>query len=189
MPASERPRQSPFKMISVIEALNTIVKEIELFFEQNSKITVSSRELHNYCNFVLSENIYATVPMPPFNASLKDGYAVISKDGDGLRSVICNPQLPGSVPDTVIEPGKCIRISTGAAVPSGADAIVQVEDTELIETDQKVINIIFIQIKTINQNCTFRMKNPLSKLMLYQLLIRIYVRLVQIFLLTLKFLY
>lgn len=150
MPASERPRQSPFKMISVFEALNIIVNEIETFFTQNFKTTVSSSALHNYSNFVLAENIYATIPMPPFNASLKDGYAVISKDGAGLRSVI-STQLPGfDLAD--IESGKCVRISTGAAVPFRADAVVQVEDTEIIATNEKVIIIIIIiQIKSLNK--------------------------------------
>lgn len=34
---------------------------------------------------------------------------------------------------TGLQPGQCMRVTTGAAVPLGADAVVQVEDTELVK--------------------------------------------------------
>ena len=36
--------------------------------------------------------------------------------------------------DSVVRSGSCLRISTGASVPRGADAVVQVEDTELVKS-------------------------------------------------------
>ena len=35
--------------------------------------------------------------------------------------------------DTELSGGECIRVSTGAAVPASADAVVQVEDTQLLK--------------------------------------------------------
>ena len=82
---------------------------------------------------VLAEDIKAQDPLPPFPASIKDGYAVISTDGDGLRKVIGFSNA-GTIPsDFELKPGSCLRINTGAPVPKGADAVVQVEDTELTE--------------------------------------------------------
>ena len=39
----------------------------------------------------------------------------------------------GDAPDQELIPGHVIRITTGAPIPKGADAVVQVEDTELVE--------------------------------------------------------
>lgn len=59
----------------------------------------------------------------------------LAADGDGFRKVIgCSTAGIESL--TKLTSGHCMRISTGAPVPDGADAVVQVEDTELVE--QKV---------------------------------------------------
>ena len=64
-------------------------------------------------------------------ASIKDGYAVISGDKAGLRKVIGASNAGNKPEDQKLQPGTCVRINTGAPVPPGADAVVQVEDTEL----------------------------------------------------------
>ena len=69
-----------------------------------------------------------------FAASIKDGYAVISNDKAGPRIVIGASNAGNKPEDQILQPGQCIRINTGAPVPPGADAVVQVEDTELIKT-------------------------------------------------------
>ena len=66
-----------------------------------------------------------------FLASIKDGYAVISGDKAGLRKVIGASNAGNKPEDQKLQPGTCVRINTGAPVPPGADAVVQVEDTEL----------------------------------------------------------
>lgn len=54
----------------------------------------------------------------------------------------------GESPDKCkVDEGYCIRVSTGAPVPQGANAVVQIEDTELVEktedgNDEKVIRIL-----------------------------------------------
>lgn len=47
-----------------------------------------------------------------------------------------------------LQSGEVIRISTGAPVPKGADAVVQVEDTVLIESTPDGKNELKIEIKT-----------------------------------------
>lgn len=39
----------------------------------------------------------------------------------------------GAMTEIVIRPGTCCRVSTGSMIPEGADAVVQVEDTDLLE--------------------------------------------------------
>ena len=58
--------------------------------------------------------------------------SIAASDGTGHRKVLSD-STAGSVPKSEVIPGYTIRISTGAPVPDGADAVVQVEDTELIK--------------------------------------------------------
>ena len=78
-------------------------------------------------NFVFKCNLF------DISASIKDGYAVISSDKAGLRKVIGASNAGNKPEDHKLQPGSCVRINTGAPVPPGADAVVQVEDTELIK--------------------------------------------------------
>lgn len=69
---------------------------------------------------------------PPFAAATMDGYAVVAADVSPWREVI-GEQMAGSVTDAVVTEGTAVRITTGAPVPQGADAVIPVEDTELAE--------------------------------------------------------
>lgn len=69
---------------------------------------------------------------PPFAAATMDGYAVVAADVSPWREVI-GEQMAGSVTDAVVTEGTTVRITTGAPVPQGADAVIPVEDTELAE--------------------------------------------------------
>lgn len=77
---------------------------------------------------VLAVDVVASSPLPPFPASIKDGYAVRAGDGAGEFTVAFDA-LAGSMPPP-LPPGTVAYISTGAPLPPGADAVVQIEDTE-----------------------------------------------------------
>jgi molybdopterin molybdotransferase len=77
---------------------------------------------------VLAEDVTAAHDVPPFANSAMDGFAVRSADGDGPRR-ITGESRAGAPAHARLGEGEAIRISTGAAVPEGADAIVQVERT------------------------------------------------------------
>ena len=62
---------------------------------------------------------------------------MLSGDGVGIRDVI-GPVSAGEVSGVTVTSGSVMRITTGAPVPSGPDAVVQVEDTELVESSQDV---------------------------------------------------
>ena len=84
---------------------------------------------------VLAEELIAPEPVPGFDNSAMDGFAVRAEDtamaGDGapvgLR-VIAESRA-GHPAGAAVGPGEAIAISTGAMVPEGADAVVRVEDT------------------------------------------------------------
>jgi molybdenum cofactor synthesis domain-containing protein len=69
---------------------------------------------------------------PPFAAATMDGYAVVAEDVSPWREVI-GEQMAGSVAGIVVTEGTAVRITTGAPMPLGADAVIPVEDTEIAE--------------------------------------------------------
>jgi len=85
---------------------------------------------------VLAEDIVSTHPLPPFDNSAMDGYAVRASDiaAATAASPVVLPVVgdiaAGSVTPYTVQPGLCVRIMTGAPVPPGADAIVPLEWTD-----------------------------------------------------------
>lgn len=81
---------------------------------------------------VLAEDVTSRWPVPLFDNSAMDGYAVRRTDavaGATLRVVA--DVAAGSAEDPPISLGECVRIMTGAPVPADADAIVPLEQTDL----------------------------------------------------------
>jgi gephyrin len=80
---------------------------------------------------VLMEDIISEEDQPPFPAATMDGYAVVSGDDEPLRRIV-GSQFAGTVEALHVESGVAAYITTGAPLPPGADAVVQVEKTERI---------------------------------------------------------
>ena len=94
---------------------------------------------------VLAEEVVATAPVPPFESSAVDGYAVRRVDvdgapdgGAGLVLLVVDEVAAGRVGERAVGPGEAVRIMTGAPVPPGADAVVMVEDTEPLDAGRRV---------------------------------------------------
>jgi len=81
---------------------------------------------------VLAADLVATDPHPRFPASTMDGFAVLAADSSPWREII-GDQHAGNVIDAEVTEGYTVRIMTGAPVPRGADAVVPVEATELMD--------------------------------------------------------
>jgi molybdopterin molybdotransferase len=85
---------------------------------------------------VLAEDIVATAPLPGFDNSAMDGYAVRASDlaSASESSPVVLPVVgdvaAGSRGTFTVQPGLSVRIMTGAPVPTGADAVVPVEWTD-----------------------------------------------------------
>src|SRR5690242_915688 len=76
--------------------------------------------------------VCAQVRSPPFDASAMDGYAVRQEDLAELPAAlrIVGESFAGSPYDRPLQAGECVRIFTGAAVPSGADRVIVQEVVE-----------------------------------------------------------
>jgi len=87
---------------------------------------------------VLAQDVVATENVPPFANSAVDGYAVRAVD---VTVVPCELRVigtlaAGTASSLTLGVGESFRIMTGAPIPSGADAVVMVEDSEKLDSDR-----------------------------------------------------
>jgi molybdenum cofactor synthesis domain-containing protein len=82
-----------------------------------------------------AEELYALEDVPPFDNSAVDGYAVRAADtADApVELPVAGTIAAGAPPSIPVEQGHAVRIMTGAPLPSGAEAVVMVEDTERLD--------------------------------------------------------
>jgi putative molybdopterin biosynthesis protein len=90
---------------------------------------------------VLAEDMVAGVNVPGFDRTNVDGFAIRASDSvaaseDAQKTLMLNDEVltPGAEPRQVVETGTATLVSTGAIIPRGADAVVMVEDTDLVKT-------------------------------------------------------
>lgn len=113
-------RNSPFPMIAVDVALKTILDAIH-----------STQFSHS--------RFQSPVNIPEFRASIKDGYAVKANGScKGIKNVIGYISAGDDIVRHDFDSDSCYKINTGAAVPDFANAIVQIEDTKLIKSDNGI---------------------------------------------------
>ncbi len=92
---------------------------------------------------VLSDPVTSPIDVPPFANSAMDGFSLRAEDTsraaeDGPVTLkVIDESRAGSPSDRTVEPGTAIRISTGAAIPGGADCVVRKEDIR--EKDGEVL--------------------------------------------------
>jgi molybdopterin molybdotransferase len=94
---------------------------------------------------VLAENITAPHPLPEFQRSTVDGYAVCARDTHGASDSLPSyldliGEVPmGDAPAFEIGPGQCALIHTGGMLPKGADAVVMLEYTQSAQKNEMEI--------------------------------------------------
>src|SRR5438105_12974842 len=109
-------------MISEEEALERILEAVQPLPARKLSISKS-------LGCFAAEDYLARLPLPAFDNSAMDGYAVVAsscRKGERLR--VTGEQPAGSYRRLRISPGEAVRIFTGAPMPAGADAVVMQED-------------------------------------------------------------
>lgn len=148
--ASHRARSSPYPMLSVQDAIKTILENTP------SPVAESRPFSTDLVGCVVSQDIKAAEAVPAYRASIVDGYAVIVPDDARERS-----KLKGTFPVASVshaqassmppplQRGEIARITTGAPLPENANAVVMVEDTviasltsEAEDAEEKEISIL-----------------------------------------------
>lgn len=115
-------------MLTFEEARRKVIEQVGKMRGPRASTTVSVWEA---LGLVLAQEVKTDREYPPFNRSTRDGYAVRSKEVKPETQLKCVGEIKAG--DTVAEaltPGTCVQIMTGAAVPSGADAVVMIEYTQ-----------------------------------------------------------
>ena len=121
------------KLTSLEDAIKALNNRIKL--GPNEKI-----ETNNALNRILANDIESNIDIPPFERSAMDGYAVKAEDTFGAspknpkKIKLIGKSEIGEISNSEISKGEATRISTGAAIPKGSNAVIKIEDTE-IESD------------------------------------------------------
>jgi molybdopterin molybdotransferase len=122
-------------MISVEEARKRVLDVVEPVAPEDVRLA-DGRGL------VLASDLLAPHPLPRFDNSAMDGYALRGAEGAGasedspLDLEVVGEVRAGDPGDLEVRPGSAARVMTGAPLPLGADAVVPVEETE--ERDGRV---------------------------------------------------
>ena len=93
--------------------------------------------LQDALGLILAEDLVTPNPLPPFDNSSMDGFAVRIADLAGSETVlpVQGDIAAGSMSVPALRPGQALRIMTGAPLPEGADTVVPVEDTQARDGD------------------------------------------------------
>lgn len=93
---------------------------------------------------VLAAAVVSTAPVPGFDSSSMDGFAVRAGDTRGasrgapLTLAVAGESRAGSPSYERLAPGEAIAISTGAVMPEGADSVIRIEDTRRLEAGVRI---------------------------------------------------
>jgi molybdopterin molybdotransferase len=116
-------------MLQVAEAQAVILQHARPLAPQ--MVTVTSEVLGR----VLAEDVASDIDMPPYDQSMMDGFAVRTADlstGSAILTVI-EEVMAGRTPQLPVASGEATRIMTGAPLPAGADAVIPVERTRMLD--------------------------------------------------------
>jgi putative molybdopterin biosynthesis protein len=132
-------RQEQFlEVVSAEEARARFTRRIDL-----SALTAETVELAAALGRVLAHDVTAPIDVPPFDRANVDGFALRSAETAGAsdsapRRFVLNGEVIvcGHAPALEVAAGSATTIATGGVIPRGADAVVMVEHTELVDDEQ-----------------------------------------------------
>eukprot|EP00268_Persea_americana_P016744 TRINITY_DN1795_c0_g1_i9.p1 TRINITY_DN1795_c0_g1~~TRINITY_DN1795_c0_g1_i9.p1 ORF type:complete len:673 (-),score=145.22 TRINITY_DN1795_c0_g1_i9:436-2454(-) len=113
-------------MVSVDEALQTVLSVAP-------RLEPVKIPFQDALGLVLAEDVVARDPVPPFRASIMDGYAVVASDGPGEYPVISESRAGSDEIGATVTPTNVAYVTTGGPIPEGADAVVPIENVEQIK--------------------------------------------------------
>ena len=113
---------SKYPMIPVDSAKSIIRSSLPDHYSEEISILQSK-------NRVLSQDLHSPINFPPFRASTMDGYAINHTETPGNFQIFSATRA-GDIPSN-LPPGYCSYITTGAAIPDHADAVIPIEDVKI----------------------------------------------------------
>ncbi|MBR9793965.1 MAG: molybdopterin molybdotransferase MoeA [Gammaproteobacteria bacterium] len=116
---------------------------IAAMLSQTQPVSVSEKaDVKTAVGRVLATPVVASINVPPCNNSAMDGYALKSGDGQAGNTLeVVGAVFAGDSQSPTVLPGQCVRIMTGAPIPTDCDAVIIQEnvsrehDTITLQTD------------------------------------------------------
>ncbi|BFM51069.1 gephyrin-like molybdotransferase Glp [Marinomonas sp. THO17] len=87
--------------------------------------------LTNALGHVLAQDVKAPMKVPPAANSAMDGYALAFQDWQPNKGFHISQRIAAGQAPSLLEPGSCARIFTGAILPAGADTVIMQENAEV----------------------------------------------------------
>jgi molybdopterin molybdotransferase len=109
-------------LISVAHARESVIEVI-------SPLDPETVAIDDALGRVLAEDVRAAENVPPFPCSAMDGYAILAGDS-GRHLTIVGESRAGTPAGQAVGEGEAIRVSTGAAIPTGATAVIPQEEVD-----------------------------------------------------------
>jgi putative molybdopterin biosynthesis protein len=130
-------RQEQFlEVVSAEEARQRFEGHLDLTPLPGERVTLTAA-----LGRVLAGDVAAPIDVPPFDRANVDGFAMRAAESAGAadgspKQIALNAEVIacGHAPKIEVTPGTATTIATGGVVPRGADAVVMIEHTELIES-------------------------------------------------------
>ncbi len=115
-------------MLSYQEARQKVIEQLTA--KKGPRATEQVR-VGDALGYVLAQEVKTDREYPPFNRATRDGYAVFAADAKAGATLKCTGEIKaGDRVTKELWAETCVQIMTGAAVPSGADAVVMIEHTK-----------------------------------------------------------
>lgn len=116
-------------LISVDEALRMMLSETDILDHEYAPLNDAAFR-------ALANDVYSLRTQPPFAAAAMDGYGVVDNDAkQGAVLKLIGQSAAGRGFAGTVDAGQCVRIFTGAPVPSGVGTVVMQEDVCVLDAD------------------------------------------------------
>jgi molybdopterin molybdotransferase len=125
-------------MNAVAPPLLTIAQARELVLGAVEPLASESLPVADARDRVLAEHLQAVGDVPPFPCSAMDGYALLPGPAE-RRLTVVGESRAGTPATEPLRDGQAIRISTGAAVPAGATAVIPQENVSVESGEREIV--------------------------------------------------
>ena len=105
---------------------------------------IEKRTILDSSGMIIADDIVSNLDVPNFDKASMDGYAIVASDTFGakedqpIKLEITGVSQPGAPPSGTINTGQAIEVGTGAPIPGGANSVVMVEYTQIINKELRV---------------------------------------------------
>ncbi|MEW9124687.1 MAG: molybdopterin molybdotransferase MoeA, partial [Thermotaleaceae bacterium] len=110
----------------------TIEEALKIILEETKMLGLESKDILSSLNYVIGEDIYSKDMLPFFDKSAMDGYAIRSEDSENYTTLKVKGIIKaGDYCSEELKAGEALKIMTGAALPPGADAVIEIEKVKI----------------------------------------------------------